>query len=67
MGFSGGSVVKNWPANEGDMGDAVLISGSGRFPKEEMAIHSSIPTCTTHGQRSLAGYSPWGCEESDMT
>ena len=21
---------------------------------------------TSHGQRSLAGYSPWGCEESDM-
>ena len=20
-----------------------------------------------HGQRSLAGYSPWGCKESDMT
>ena len=20
-----------------------------------------------HGQRSLAGYSPWGCNESDMT
>ena len=20
-----------------------------------------------HGQRSLAGYNPWGCEESDMT
>ena len=20
-----------------------------------------------HGQRNLAGYSPWGCEESDMT
>ena len=20
-----------------------------------------------HGQRSLVGYSPWGCEESDMT
>ena len=20
-----------------------------------------------HGQRSLAGYSPWGCEESDTT
>ena len=19
-----------------------------------------------HGQRSLAGYSPWGCKESDM-
>ena len=21
----------------------------------------------SHGQRSLVGYSPWGCEESDMT
>ena len=20
-----------------------------------------------HGQKSLAGYSPWGCKESDMT
>ena len=20
-----------------------------------------------HGQRSLAGYGPWGCKESDMT
>ena len=21
----------------------------------------------SHGQRSLAGYSPWGCKELDMT
>ena len=21
----------------------------------------------SHGQRTLGGYSPWGCEESDMT
>ena len=21
----------------------------------------------SHGQRSLSGYSPWGCKESDMT
>jgi len=21
----------------------------------------------SHGQRSLAGYSPWGCKESDIT
>ena len=21
----------------------------------------------SHGQRSLVGYSPWGCKESDMT
>ena len=32
MGFSGGSVVKNLPANAGDMG---LITGSQRSPGEE--------------------------------
>ena len=32
MGFLGGSVVKNPPANAGDAG---LISGSGRSPGEE--------------------------------
>ena len=32
MGFSGGSVVKNPPANEGATGDAGLIPGSGRPP-----------------------------------
>ena len=35
----GGSVVKNLPANEGDMG---LISGSGRSPGEGMAPYSSV-------------------------
>ena len=25
-----------------------------------MATHSSIPAWEIHGQRSLAGYSPWG-------
>ena len=32
-----------------------------------MATHSSILAGEFHGQRSLAGYSPWGCKESDMT
>ena len=32
MGFPGGSVVKNLPANAGDMG---LIPGSRRSPEEE--------------------------------
>ena len=27
----------------------------------EMATHSSILTWETHGERSLMGYSPWGC------
>ena len=28
---------------------------------EEMATHSSILVWKIHGQRSLAGYSLWGC------
>ena len=32
MGFSGGSVVKNPPANAGDARDVGSIPGSGRSP-----------------------------------
>ena len=32
MGFPGGSVVKNLPANAGDMGDVGLIPRSRRSP-----------------------------------
>ena len=32
MGFPGGSVAKNLPANAGDRGNACLIPGSGRSP-----------------------------------
>ena len=35
--------------------------------EEDMATHSSIPIRESHGQRSLAGYSPQGHKESDMT
>ena len=31
-----------------------------------MATHSSVLPGKSHGQRSLVGYSPWGCKESDM-
>ena len=34
MGFPGGSVVKNPPANAGNSGDIGLIPGSGRSPGE---------------------------------
>ena len=33
LGFSGGSVVKNSPANAGYAGDISSISGSGRSPE----------------------------------
>ena len=39
MGFSGGSVAKNPPANAGDAG---LIPGSRRSPGEVNRTHSSI-------------------------
>ena len=32
-----------------------------------MATHSDILAWRSHGQRSLAGYSPWGPKESDTT
>ena len=35
--------------------------------KEGMATHSSILAGESHGQRSLEGYSPKDCKESDMT
>ena len=35
--------------------------------EKEMATHSSILPGKSHGQRSLAGSSSWGCKESDMT
>ena len=36
-------VVKNPPANAGDIRDMSLISGLGRSPGEGQATHSSIP------------------------
>ena len=37
-------------------------------PQEGMATHSSILAMdrAAHGQRSLAGHSPWGHRESDV-
>ena len=57
LGFLGGSVVKNSPANAGDVG---LIPESGRSPGEGNGNPLTpvfLPE-ESHGQRSLAGYSP---------
>ena len=35
--------------------------------EEEMATHSVFLPGKSHGQKSLAGYSPWGRKELDMT
>ena len=62
MGFPGGSVIKNPPANAGDLGS---ISGDLKYPLEkEMTTLSSILAGKCPKQRSLVGYSPWGHKNS---
>ena len=49
-------------------GDSGLIPGLGRFPwrREWLPTLLFLPG-KLQGQRSLAGYSPWGCKELDTT
>ena len=60
-------VVKNPPANAGDLRDMGLIPGLGRSPREGMATHSStlawrIPwTEEAHGLQSMC------CKQSDTS
>ena len=56
--FPGGSLVKNLPANVGDAGDKGSIPGSGRSLEQEMATLLAYCLGKSHGQRSLASYSP---------
>ena len=56
MGFPGGSVAKNLPANARDM---CSIPRSGRCPQRRQPSPVFLPG-NFHGPRSLASYSPWG-------
>ena len=61
-------VIKNPPANAGDIRDKGSIPQSGRPPREghgNPLRYSCLEN--SHGQKSLAGYSPWGRKESDTT
>ena len=57
-------VVKNLPA---DAGDAVQPLGQEIPWRRAWQTTPVFLTGESHGQRSLAGYSPQGCKESDMT
>ena len=63
-GFPGGTMVKNPPASAGDTG----LKMGGKMPERRKWQPTPIflPR-KSHGQRSLAGYSPRGCKESDTT
>ena len=72
MGFpEGAQWVKNPPAMQEIQKTWVWPLGQEALLEEEMATHSSIlgldRAVVSHGQRRLAGYSPWGPKESDMT
>ena len=63
-----GLVVKNLPANAGDIRDMSSIPGLGRIPGGGHG-HPLQYSCleNPHGQRGLVGYSPYSCKESEMT
>ena len=63
--FPGGSDSEESTYKAGDPGS---IPGLGRSPwrREWQPIPVFLPG-ESHGQRSLVGYSPWGCKESDRT
>ena len=58
-------MVKNPPANTGDMRDMGSIPGLGRSPGggHGNPLQNSCLK-NPHGEKSLAGYSPWGHKES---
>ena len=65
LGFPGGLAGEESACNAGDLGS---IPGLGRSPG---GGHGNPLQCSClenpHRQKSLAGYSPWGHKELDMT
>ena len=65
FGFSGGLAGKVSRCNVGDLGSFPEL---GRYPGRvhgDPLQYSGLEN--PHGRKSLAGCSPWGCKESDMT
>ena len=58
----------SWGESTCNEGDLASILGSGKSPGEENG-NSFQYSCleNPHGPRSLVGYSPWGCKDSDTT
>ena len=61
MGFPGGIVVNNLLANAGEAKDAGSIPWVRKIPwRRKWQPTALYLPGNFHGQRSLAGYSPWG-------
>ena len=64
-GFPGGPGGKDSACSAGDQDS---VPGSGRSPEERNGNPAQYSCLKNpHGWRSLAGYSPMGCKELDMT
>ena len=57
--------VKDLPAKQETQETWVPSRGREDPLQKEMATHSSILAWKSHGQKNLAGSSPWGCKELD--
>ena len=61
-------VVKNSPANAGDIMRCGCDPWVGKIPWRRAWQPTPVfLSGKSHGQRCLAGYSPWGRKESDTT
>ena len=67
MAFQVVLVVKNPPANAGEVRDAGSIPGQEDPLEKGMATHCSILAWEIPRTEEPGGYSPWGCKESDIT
>ena len=56
--FTCGSLIKNLPANAGDVGS--ILGQDDPWSRKWQPNPVFLPG-ESHGQGSLAGYSPWGC------
>ena len=65
LGFPGGSDGKESTSNAGDLDSVPELGRSPEGGHGNPLQYSCLGN--PHGQRSLAGCSPWGCKESDMT
>ena len=60
-------VVKNLPANAGDLRDVGLIPGSGRSLGRGHGNPLQYSCLENPMDRELVGYSPWGRKRVNMT
>ena len=61
QGFPVSQMVKNLPAMQETRAQEEALEKAMATP------HPVFLPEESHGQRSQAGYSPWGCKEPDMT